>query len=273
HHRALVTGFGRGPHVEIQTVLALLPRRRVIHGTGGIGRLRTIRPERVALAHTLPGDYRLRRFPSKIADGRRGKRNPFVALHAVRGRPGDQAAFHSYGIAARHPRQHECRRRQRKKKNRDAESASRRGSKSHCLKLLSNCLRKRAGRHACLGVTYTQTTDCRIKNVNYQRSVEAAVTTAMEVTASNPSDAKSAGIKRRKDFSSPIPNATSCCHYNKDKDKSIDENYFLQGTSLALAGWCPLNRPTSRSDTKPGTMPLSIRKFAPDQSGMLLARC
>jgi hypothetical protein len=36
-------------------------------------------------------------------------------------------------------------------------------------------------------------TDCRIKNVNYQRSVEAAMTTAMEVTASNPSDAKRAG--------------------------------------------------------------------------------
>lgn len=37
---------------------------------------------------------------------------------------------------------------------------------------------------------------------------------------------------------------------------------FLQGTSCALAGWCPLNRPTSRSDTKPATTSLSIRKFA-----------
>jgi len=54
---------------------------------------------------------------------------------------------------------------------------------------------------------------------------------AIEVTASKSSDAKRAGIKRRNDFSSPIPNATSCGHYNKDKDKSIDENYFLQGTS------------------------------------------
>lgn len=73
--------------------------------------------------------------------------------------------------------------------------------------------------------------DCRIKNVNYQRSVEAAITTAMEITTSNPSDAKCTSIKRRNDSSSLIPNATSCCHYNKDKDKSVDENYFLQGTS------------------------------------------
>ena len=51
-----------------------------------------------------------------------------------------------------------------------------------------------------MGVIYTQNPDCRIKNVNYQRSVEAAMTTAMEITASNTSDAKCTGIKRRKRF-------------------------------------------------------------------------
>jgi len=36
--------------------------------------------------------------------------------------------------------------------------------------------------------------DCRIKNVNYQRSVEAAITTAMEITTSNPSDANARAL-------------------------------------------------------------------------------
>jgi len=47
------------------------------------------------------------------------------------------------------------------------------------------------------------------------------------------------------DLSSLIPNATSCCHYNKDKDKSIDENYFLQ---VHLVHWrVGVRQPTDQS--------------------------
>src|SRR5687768_17869238 len=83
HDRALLGGFSRSPHVEIETILALLARRRVIERALWVRRLRAIRTEVVALANAFPRRYGLRRFPTQLAHRRGGERYAFVTANPV----------------------------------------------------------------------------------------------------------------------------------------------------------------------------------------------
>src|SRR5262245_13287801 len=70
HDRTFFARPGRGPHVEVETIFALLSRRRVIERALRVRRLRAIRTEVVALANALPRSYRLRSFPAQFAHRR-----------------------------------------------------------------------------------------------------------------------------------------------------------------------------------------------------------
>src|SRR5262249_10345931 len=94
HHRALFTRFGRRPHIQIETIFALFAWLRVKKRALRIGRLRTICPEVVALANSLPRDDGLRRFPAQVAHRWRSERNAFKTADAVRLRPRDRSSLY-----------------------------------------------------------------------------------------------------------------------------------------------------------------------------------
>src|SRR5262249_37650471 len=75
------------PHVQVETILALFTRRRVIDRAFGVRRLRTIRAEGVALPDAFPRPHGLRSFPAQFAHRRRRERYAFVAADAVDDRP------------------------------------------------------------------------------------------------------------------------------------------------------------------------------------------
>src|SRR5262245_37106374 len=83
HDRPLFAGFGRSPYVEIETIFALLARRRVIERALGVRRLRAIRTEVVDLANSFPPGYGLRSFPAQFAHWRGSEWYAFVTANPV----------------------------------------------------------------------------------------------------------------------------------------------------------------------------------------------
>ena len=97
HHRpALVDRLGRGPHVQVETVLAELVDPPVVERPGLTRHLHARRPVDDGFVEGLPGHHRLRRLEAQLADGRRGVRNAEKGLHRLFGtdvHPADVAAF------------------------------------------------------------------------------------------------------------------------------------------------------------------------------------
>src|SRR5262249_7356860 len=83
HDRTFFACFGRSPHVEIETIFALLARRRVIKRALWVRSLRAIRTKVVAFANSFPCRYWLRSFPTQFARGRGGERYAFVTANSV----------------------------------------------------------------------------------------------------------------------------------------------------------------------------------------------
>src|SRR4030095_926514 len=111
HNGTFLACFAGGPYIQVETVLALLLRRLIIHRTGRISSLGTLWTKGIALTNTLPRNHWLRGFPAQIPHRRSGERNSFEAANSIRADTGDYPALHLDGII--------CSERKREPGNRD----------------------------------------------------------------------------------------------------------------------------------------------------------
>src|SRR5215475_12304448 len=98
HDRTFFVRLGRSPHIETETIFALLARGRVIDGALWVRRLRAIRPEVVAFANAFPRRWGLGSFPTQFARRRGGVRYPFVTANPVNDRARNQSALNTNDV-------------------------------------------------------------------------------------------------------------------------------------------------------------------------------
>lgn len=137
---------------------------------------------------------------------------------------------------------------------------------------LSNCFRSALDANV-VRASHTRKHRLQIKNVNYQRSVEAAITTAMEITASLDPMQPVWAIRLEPDFSRRLQTQLRAATTTRIRIRALMKTTSCRVRRAPLAGWFrPTDRPVGRILNRPRHHCQSGNTRC-DQSGMLFARC